>query len=314
MDVQRLIQRAKEDLARPNYPIKKMVMIHTGVSLAVSLVLSLCSFLLGKYGDSAGGLGTMGLQTVISSVQMLLPFVSLAFSPFWQVGMENVALGYAEGIMVEPRDMLSGFRRWRAVLSSSVMLGLQYLLRGFVASFLAGQVLVYTPIGYPVYQAVMQQMKDPTFDIEAALEPHMPMLTAGTVVLALIGFALLALPVYYRYRMVNYEILQDSSLGGLRAMMRSSQRTYRQRKKLFKIDLHFWWIFAANLLLQVVAYGDLLLELVGVTLPFSADVATWVFLLASMAGQVVLFVLAKPLYEVTWARAYLDLAAETPVE
>lgn len=314
MDVQRLIQRAKEDLARPNYPIKKMVMIHTGVSLAVSLVLSLCSFLLGEYGDSTGGLGTMGLQTVISSVQMFLPFVSLAFSPFWQVGMENVALGYAEGIMVEPRDMLSGFRRWRAVLSSSVMLGLQYLMRGFVASFLAGQVLVYTPIGYPVYQAVMQQMQDPTFDLEAALEPHMPMLTAGTVVLVLIGFALLALPVYYRYRMVNYEILQDSSLGGLRAMMRSSQRTYRQRKKLFKIDLHFWWIFAANLLLQVVAYGDLLLELVGVTLPFSADVATWVFLLASMAGQVVLFVLAKPLYEVTWARAYLDLAAETPVE
>lgn len=314
MDVSRLIQRAKEDLARPNYPIKKMILIHTGVSLAVSLLLSLCSFLLGEYGESAGGLGTMGLQTVISSVQMFLPFVSLAFTPFWQVGLENVALGYAEGVMVEPRDMLSGFRRWRAVLSSSLMLGLQYLLRGFVASFLAGQVLVYTPIGYPVYQAMMQQMRDPSFDIEAALEPHMPMLTAGTVVLALIGFVLLALPVYYRYRMVNYEILQDSSLGGLRAMMRSSQRTYRQRRKLFKIDLHFWWMYAINLLLQVLSYGDLLLELAGVTLPVSADAASWIFLLVTMAGQTVLFVLAKPLYEVTWARAYLDLAAETPVE
>lgn len=314
MDIERLIQRAKEDIARPNYPIRKMVLIHTGVSLAISLVLSLGSFLLGKYSDANGGLGAMGLQTVISSVQMFLPFVALAFSPFWQVGLENVALGYAEGVVVEPRDMLSGFRRWRAVLSSSVMLGLQYLLRGFVASFLASQVLVYTPIGYPVYQAVMQQMQDPSFDIEAALEPHMPMLTTGTIVLALIGFALLALPVYYRYRMVNYEIMQEPGLGGLRAMMRSSQRTFRQRRKLFKIDLHFWWMFAANLLLQVVAYGDLLLELVGVTLPISADVASWVFLLASMAGQVILFVLAKPLYEVTWARAYLELAEENPVE
>jgi hypothetical protein len=161
---------------------------------------------------------------------------------------------------------------------------------------------------------MMKQMQDPSFDIEAALEPHMPMLTAGTVVLALIGFVLLALPVYYRYRMVNYEILQDSSLGGLRAMMRSSQRTYRQRRKLFKIDLHFWWMYAINLLLQVLSYGDLLLELAGVTLPVSADAASWIFLLVTMAGQTVLFVLAKPLYEVTWARAYLDLAAETPVE
>ena len=122
MDIERLIQRAKEDIARPNYPIRKMVLIHTGVSLAISLVLSLGSFLLGKYSDANGGLGAMGLQTVISSVQMFLPFVALAFSPFWQVGLENVALSYAEGVVVEPRDMLSGFRRWRAVLSSSVML------------------------------------------------------------------------------------------------------------------------------------------------------------------------------------------------
>lgn len=312
MDIQQLKALATQDLAKPNYPAKKMVLIHTAVSLAISLVLSLISFLLGKYADSADGIGALGMQTAVSAVQLFLPFLSLAFSPFWTVGLENVALGYAEGIEVEPQDLLAGFRRWRPVLTSSLMLGVQYLLRAFVASFAAGQLLMYTPFGYPLYQATMQQLTNPNFDLEAALEPHMPMLTAGTLILTLAGFIVLALPLYYRYRMTNYEILQNPDVTGMQALMRSSQLTYRKRKALFKLDMHFWWFFGLNLLVQIIGYGDLLLELAGVTLPISADAASWLFLLVAMVLQTVLFVLVRPKYEVIWARAYFSLCPDTP--
>lgn len=306
MDIRTLKFEADQTLRSATYPPRHLVLIHTGIALGVSLVLALISYILDHSVSSGGGLSGMGTQAALSTAQVVLQMVSTVAMPFWQAGMIFAALGYIRRRQVSPRDLTEGFRRFKPILSSGIMMGIQYLGMGFISAYLSSFVVAFTPFADPVVELTEMLAEKPDLDITALnmnADGMMAFMLAYLVIF-LILYAVLAFPLYYRYRMVNYIIMDQPKIGGLAAMFVSRAMMRGRRMRLFKLDLSFWWFYALELLLSVVAMADLLLAAAGVTLPVSDGVAYWGFQLLAVAGQLGLYYLAKPKLEVTYALCY----------
>lgn len=304
MDIRALKNEAEQTLRSADYPPRRLVLIHTGIALGGSLVLALISYVLDHSVSSGGGLSGMGTQAALATAQVVLQLVSTVAMPFWQAGMIFAALGYVRHRQVLPRDLAEGFRRFKPILSSGIMMGIQYLGMGFIGAYLSSFIVAFTPFAAPFYEL----MQNPDLDM-TALDLNADGMVAfmlAYLVIFLVLYAVLALPLYYRYRMVNYIIMDQPGTGGLAAMFRSRAMMRGRRMRLFKLDLSFWWFYALELLLSVVAMADLLLAAAGVTLPVSDGVAYWGFQLLAVAGQLGLYYLVKPKLELTYALCYED--------
>ena len=306
MDIRTLKYEADQTLRSAAYPPRRLVLIHTGIALGVSLVLALISYLLDNGVSSGGGLSGMGTQAALSTAQVVMQLASAVAMPFWQAGLVCTALGYVRRQQVSPWKLAEGFRRFKPILSSGIMMGIQYLGMGFISVYLSSFVVTFTPFTAPVYELAEMLMENPDLDITALnlnADGMMAFIVAYLVIF-LILYAVLALPLYYRYRMVNYIIMDQPKVGGLAALFRSRAMMRGRRMRLFKLDLSFWWFYVLELLLSVVAMADLLLAAVGVKLPVSDGVAYWGFQLLAVAGQLGLYYLARPQMEVTYALCY----------
>lgn len=300
---------AANDLRQPNYSPRKIVLIHTGTVAALSVLLSLIGLLLSIVADHAGGgLSGMGTQTLLATVQTALPLLVLLVEPFWNVGIQQAALHYGENRTVSPRDLLGGFYRWKPIVTSTLMIAVLYLGRVFIASFLSNQIMTFTPFATKILEAAKAQMNNPELDIITLMgDDLIPF--AFTYALVTLGvFTALALPVYYRYRFVNFILLEQPGMGGMQAMFISRAMTQGRRKELFKLDLSFWWFYLAELLIAALCYGDVVLTLAGVELSVSPVAASWLFLLLALGAQIALHCFAKPILEVSWAKAYRSIA------
>lgn len=313
MDIRSLKRSASDTLQSPGCTLKRLVLIHTAISAAVSLLLLIADQLLSNAMASAGGLSGMGTHAVLSTTQSVLKLAQLAVMPFWRAGLIFAALSCIRSQSSATGDLLQGFRRWKPMLSSTLMLALRYLGIGFVSVYLSTQIFMFTPMAKPVYEAAIKASNNPSLNLEELVSSSMQGATAALLVLFLVVFALLALPMYYRYRMTTYLIMDNEDMGGLRAMLTSRVMTYRRRMELFKLDLSFWWFYVLELVLTAIGFGDLLLAAAGVELPFSVDAAFWVFQCLALAAQVGLYYLARPKLDATYAHCYaLFLTLEPP--
>lgn len=307
MDIRRLKQDAQGTLSAASYSPNRLTLIHTAAALALSLVLMAANQLLSNSMSSAGGLSGMGTQTLLTTAQMVLQLVSITVTPFWAAGMVSAALGYVRRQEVAPGTLLEGFRRWKPILSSNLLMGFHYLGIGFIAMYLGLQLFLFTPFAQPLLEASMALSADPNADVMALLDTSIDELSAALMVIFLIVYALLALPVFYRYRMVNYLIMDSQEIGGFRAMLASRVLMRRNRFKLFKLDLSFWWFYLLEIGISALCFGYLLPNL-----PMSEDMSYWVFQLIAMGCQLVLYYCAKPKLEITYAHCYEALLKPEP--
>lgn len=314
MDIRALKNEADGVLHDAAYQPRRLVLIHTGIALGVSLLLALISYILDHSVSGDGGLSGLDTQAALATAQVVLQLASIVVMPFWQAGLLFAMLGYARNRAVDPQNLTEGFRRFVPILTSSLMMGAQYVVRGIASVYLSSILVAFTPFAAPVYELSVLLEKDPNLDITAVHVDGMVGFYAAVVVIFLLVFAVLALPVYYRYRMVNYIIMDDQKAGGLKAMLMSRIMMHRRRMKLFKLDLSFWWFYALELLLSAISLGSVLLPLAGVVLPFSEDAGYWIFQLLYVAGQLGLYYAARPKLEMTYALCYEQFrqSAEPP--
>ena len=136
--------------------------------------------------------------------------------------------------------------------------------------------------------------------------------TAPVMVIFGVLFLVLAAPVFYRYRMANYLIIDRPATGALAALRDSRVMTKGNRWNLFRLDLSMWWYYAAMLVSAAIGYGDQLLPDLGVTLPFSDTVAYFLFFGVYLAVTFVIFYFLRNRVEVTYALAYDSLRPREP--
>ena len=127
-------------------------------------------------------------------------------------------------------------------------------------------------------------------------------------------FLLGSLPVFYGFRMVPFCIADNSQRSGLVILKESRTMMKGNRLSLFKLDLSFWWFFLLEGLISVVAYLDLILPILGITLPWSDTISYYGFYILSLVAQVALY--WAYLNKVTISRAvfYDAIRPENPAQ
>lgn len=287
-----LLHRQSRDLLGRIENPKKLVLIHTAVSIGCSLLVTALNYLLGLPIADTGGLSGMGLRSALETAQSVLEIVVMVGLPFWESGLIYVGLMWLKGENATPSALLQGFRRFAPVLRFRVLYTLIFMIFGVSLFYICSTVFLMTPFGKPLVDQ-MAPMMDPsvtTQQLEKLLTAETMAAIAKAMIPLFILFAVVFIPValgiFYRLRLAEYGIMDG--LGARKSLGTSLRVTRKNAWQLVKLDLHFWWFYLLQLLCVVLCYGDQILQLMGIALPIVPDAAFFLFYTVGMVLQGIL--------------------------
>ena len=268
----------------------QIILIYAGIGCALSLCSTFVSAIFSNRISGAGGLGNIGLRSVLSTGQSMLPLVTTIVTACLNLGYHTAMLSFTRGFDANHRTLFGGFRNFGPLLRLMLLQGLVYFGAAMAAVYLSSFIFVATPFAegfmkiMEPYLTSMTVMDNGLVLDEAALmqaaEAMVPMMWIMLAVCLL-----LITPIYYRFRMSTFCLADDPRLGAIHAVLKSRKLMRRNCFALFRLDLSFWWYYLGMTLVSLVCYGDVLLPMVGVTFPWSDTVSFYLFLILSLAMQ-----------------------------
>lgn len=315
-NVRELKRFAGERVANAHDP-KRIVLIYTGLTIALSLLGMAADYMLDLQIGKLGGLSNMGTRTVLSTFQSILPLAQSVLSMCLSVGFLSAMLRIARGQFASPQGLRLGFDRFWVLLRSSVIQGLIYsgVLIGGV--YIGIMIFMISPLSGDVMELLAPYVTDVTvldsaIVLEDAVYAQFFQLMWPAYLICGVVLAVLGLPIVYYYRMVNYVIIDKPAMGALAALRESKKMMRGNRLKLLKLDISMWWYYGALTLASVICYGDEILPMLGVALPFSPDVSFFLFYALYLAATAVIYYFMLDRVEVTYALAYDAVKPEEP--
>lgn len=312
-----LRQQAEEILQNAAYSPKKLILLHTAVSLGIALLITALNFFLSQQIAGTGGLSGLGLRTALTTAQSVLEFGNAVAMPFWEIGLLFAMLCWMKGVPAGPGSLLQGFRKIGQVLMLRLAQGLLFFAVGMGILQFCLIIYLATPLSTPIYELIeplMEQGMTPQ-QIEELLVSVDFITTSTEVVLPLlilftVLFAAVAIPLYYRIRFAEYSLMDDTR--PLAALVHSTRITKKNCLQLLKLDLSFWWYYLLQLVCIALCYGDMILPLLNITLPFSAEVAFFLFFLLGSLCQGLLLWQYRGTVLTTYGAAYRQLWQKPP--
>ena len=310
MDIQNrrgLKDAAIRSLAQSSDSPRKLVLIHLGISLLVSLLLSVLDFLLEQQIGAAGGLSGLSSRSLMTTVQYLLRLAQTILLPFWQMGYLFLTLKLAREESANAGTLLEGFRRLGPVLRYHLMMGIMLLGIVLGSSYAAGVIFLFSPLYLPMMEKLEPLLSDPNMLDSAAAMEVMAQHGRPLLLLYIAILLVLLIPFFCRYRMAALVLMDTPETGVIRAFRTSRKMMKHHWMDVFKLDLSFWWFYLLEGLVVLVAYGDYLLPMLGIYLPLSPNSLYFLFLILSMVCQLALYGWRKNEVSVTYAHAYAAL-------
>ena len=293
------------------------LLVYVAVSLVGSLAIAILRTVLGNRIATTGGLQNLGLQATLSTIQTAAPLIWAIAMMGLDLGRQSVCLNMVRRRSVEPRSLLAGFPKLGGLIRAGFLQGALYLLILILAVNIGSIIFMATPLAQDLYAIVAEIALDSEALYEALYnDPEFlnqvfsAMLPVYPIVAVL--FLIVAIPVFYRYRMTNYCLLDQPRNSALVAMGESISMTKGNRWALVKLDLSFWWFYALEILISLIAYGDMLLPLVGISFPWPDTISFYLFYVLSLGLQVAVYHYFLNRINVTYAIAYEILKPETP--
>lgn len=306
-----LEQQAVGALQQAAYSPKKLVLLHTSVALGVPMLVTFLNYLLSLQIADTGGLSGLGLRSVLSTIQSVLEFAQLVALPFWEIGLVFAALCWLKKEAAQPNSLLQGFRSFGKVLGMQLLQGCLLFLLGFAIMYICIIVFVMTPFAQPLIELLkpfMQPSLTPD-QLETMLTQDVLLAMADAMTPLLIIFGVLFIIVmavlFFRMRFAEFSVMEG--VGPLQSILQSFRMTRRNCLALLKVDLHFWWFYLGLGLCIALSFGDQLLPLLGIALPFAEQVSFLVFYVLSALAQWLLYVLSRERILTTYAAAYQAL-------
>jgi uncharacterized membrane protein len=147
-------------------------------------------------------------------------------------------------------------------------------------------------------ETVLGMLQDPVFaeQITTAMIPLF--LLFGAV------YAIFFIPISYSLRMCRYVIIDKPGQGAMFAIKESRNMMRGSRMRLFRLDVSMWWWFAISFGSTLLAYGDTLLPMLGISLPFSATAAYYMFFALYLLVQFAACYFLRNRVEVVYAQVY----------
>ena len=293
-----LKQDARRAMENASYPPKQLALIHAAVSATVLLLGMLVTYGLSVFSNDTGGLSGMGLRAILSTADSTLSLVSTVFLAFWELGIAYACLKIHRNEDAGIPALTQGLRRFGPLLRLYLLQVLVYCAVIFFAVQIASVVFMLLP-GFEELVVLFEEFATAeTMDdamIFAIFEKALPLY--AIVAVLCVG---LITPISYRLRMAQYLILDGktdqatAAISGSFAMMRGNCWAF------FKIDLSFWWYYALGFVLAIVSSGDMILDLLKISLPFGSVL----FYSLYLAGLVLLAWGAAAYVQTTYGCAY----------
>lgn len=312
-----IIKQAREKLAGKD--AARLAAIHTGVTVAAALVITLLQYVLAEGIGNTSGLSGLGTRSILETLQTVLQWANMILLPFWGLGFLHAALQWVRDKYARKEDLLMGFRRIgpylglminRALLTIGVMLlcanvsSMAYMMTPAAAQLAD---LAASAADMEAMYEILEQLSQT--QITELLYAMLPMLVLWGVL-----SLLLLVPLMYRFRLAEYVILDETGARGLSSMLISAALLRRRCWQLFKVDLRLWWYYGLKALCTLLYYGDVLLGMMGVTLPIGSDgayFATYILYLAALFAVETRF---RPQVEAAYACVYEACKEMGPVQ
>lgn len=291
---------------------KQAAVLYAAVGCLLSLLSAVISFILNNQIAETGGLSNMGLRSILSTAQSVLPIVQIVVSLCLGLGYHMVVLNVARGLHSGPKTLAEGFHRFGPLVRTTILQYLIYFGIGFGAMYASTYIFLMLPLSSGFYEIMMPLVNDMSImDTGLILDDATLMAASNELApmawIFLAVFLLAFLPIYYQHRMVMFCLVDEPRAGAFRTLRSSSRMMRRNCFALLKLDLSFWWYYLLQAAVTIVCYGDVLLPMLGITLPWSGTVSYFVFYTVSLAMQFVIFYFFMNGVNVTYAVAYETL-------
>ena len=290
---------------------RKIILLHALPALSMPILISAINLFLEGQLANTGGLSGIGMRSTLETIQTVLTGAIRILLPFWQLGLFYIAMQISQGVVAQPQHLFEGFRRWGSALRLMLLRTIRYSTAIFCGALLGSLLFSVTPLSNNLTRVSLELSADPAF-AEATMEELMAILNSRLGFwdfflcygLCAVGAALLFIPRLYHYRMSDYALLSSEKPGAFQALQESTSLMHGNRSRLFKLDLQLWWYYLLMLLATAISYGDLILPILGVQLPFSQEWGYMLFALISAALHFILYYLFRGQVETTYACVY----------
>lgn len=297
-----LRRRSAEALSRASYRPGKLMLIHTAAAAGLSLILTIINVLLTEQIGDTGGLSGIGLRSVLTTAKSLIGILNVVVMLFWEMGLVYATLKLGRQQQTGPEDLLQGFRNFGPVLRLKLLEGAIYAVVSILCINIGSTVFLMTPFSAPLAEAMLAM--DPAGMTPEALMAAMEGIVVPLYLVVGLVAALILLPVIYRFRMARYLIMEDPSIGALRALGTSNRLMRNNRGALLRLDLSFWWYYGLQLLFTGLYYGDIIAAYLGISLPVSPTAALFLCFGLYCAGMLFLAWFFVSPVETTYVAAY----------
>ena len=296
---------ARAAMAAADYSPRKLILIHTGITVLASLLLYLVTGYMQAQIEQTGGLGGAPIRVMLSTAVSVLQMLFNLVLPFWQIGFLYAAMQIVRGKSAGPDSLREGFRQAWSVLKTQLLLSLFACGLIFACYYAAYTIYLMTPLSKDLMTAMMGTDVDAMM---AAMEEAL--LPIGLLMLP--PLLVVGLWFSYRIRLVNYVLMDAPGVGAMAVIRRSWKLMKGNFGKLLKLDLSFWWFYALEILLMLVAYADMLLPLIGIELPWPELVQTYAPLVVYQLLILLLYWWRGSQIQLTYACFYEAALPEDP--
>ena len=292
----------------------KLAAVWAGAAAAVALLTSLVSLLLENQISGTGGLDGMGLRSFLSTAQLALGFFTSIALPFWTLGHTAAGLEMSRTQTARLGTLAEGFRRFGPALRFFLLQAVIYVALAIVSLNISSILFSLTPQAVSVMEIMMPLMENPAgFSDPAAEQAILEAATEAMLPAILLWFAvfvLLSIPAFYRLRLAQLRLMDEPGCGAIASALFSIRTMRHNCISLFLLDLRFWWFYLGELAIVAVCYGDVLLPMLGVSLPMGRQTSAVLFYVVSILAQAGLYTLAKNRVAVTYAGFYDNVTGQ----
>lgn len=306
-----LKQQAARRLEQTSAHPRKLVLIYTGLIVLLNLAINGLNFVLTEQIAGTGGLSGLGARSVLETLQTLLSYFSLFFTPFWEAGFLFAMISIVRGQDAQVPSLLQGFKRFGRIISYLFWQMTILFMLCFVLVYVVSFLFMMTPYGTAFVEVVEPLMTQSDF-LLADGSVNMELLMTESVIHAMIPmfvmFFAVLIPVYvwvsYHLRLTNFLLMEGTNRGALSSMIVSVKMMKGHKWQMLKLDLSFWWYHGLESLLVLVLYLDAFLPLLGVELPMDPTVAYFLTLSLYSLLELGLHLWKKAYVDATYVTAY----------
>ena len=314
--VQAIKAETDRALRRANDP-RKVILAYAGITVLLSALLTLANALLSDRIAGTGGLANFGIRSILSTAQSVLPMIQSVALLCLEFGYLHAILRISRGQYADHTDLKVGFHRFGAIIRLTMW---QYFLIFSVTMmlfYLSMQIFILTPWADPLLDLLTPLVTEAGANAAALMDEAMmdqalrlmiPMLVIYGIVCCVV-----LIPILYGFRMATYVLLDDPNGRAFAALRTSKQMMRRNKFRLFKLDLSFWWYYGLVALATAISYGDAILPMLGIQLPFNETIGFYLFYFLYLAMLFAIYYFLRNPMAVAYAKAY-DSLREKPAD